>query len=85
MREKMLFFQLMPNVAVNMIGLILLGLAVARLTPSVWVWVKKKKIVRVYEEKHRDFETLLCRHNPYFKSLAKGGRERFLRDRKSVV
>ena len=62
-----------------MIGLILFGLAVARLTPYVLVWVKKKKIVRVYEEKHRDFETLLCRHNPYFKSLAKAGRERFLR------
>ena len=79
MREKMLFFRLMSSGAVNMIGLILFGLAVARLTPFVWVWAKKKKIVRVYEEKHRDFEALLCRHNPYFKSLAKAGRERFLR------
>jgi hypothetical protein len=69
----------MSNGAVNMIGLILFGLAVARLTPRVWVWAKKKKIVRVYEEKHRDFETLLCRNNPYFKSLGKAGRERFLR------
>ena len=79
MREKMLFFEVMSSGAVNMIGLILFGLAVARLTPFVWVWAKKKKIVRVYEEKHQDFETLLCRHNPYFKSLAKAGRERFLR------
>ena len=79
MREKMLFFQLMSNGAVNIVGLILFGLAVVRLTPYMWVWVKKKKIVRVYEEKHQDFEILLCRHNPYFKSLAKSGRERFLR------
>ncbi|HMI63057.1 MAG TPA: zinc-dependent peptidase [Puia sp.] len=69
----------MSNGAVNMIGLILFGLAVARLTPYMWVWVKKKKIVRVYEEKHLDFEILLCRYNPYFKSLARAGRERFLR------
>ncbi|MBS1659695.1 MAG: zinc-dependent peptidase [Bacteroidetes bacterium] len=63
----------------NMFGFILLGLVIARVTPHVWVWVKKKKIIRVYEERHKDFESLICRYNPYFKSLSKAGRERFLR------
>lgn len=64
---------------INMIGFLLFGFAVARLSPRIWVWAKKKKIIRVYEERHTDFEALLSRYNPYFKSLTKTGRERFLR------
>jgi Mlc titration factor MtfA (ptsG expression regulator) len=79
MQEKLVFFRLMYNGVVDMIGLILLGLVMASMTPQIWVWTKRKRIVRVYEERHRDFETLLSRYNPYFKSLSKAGRERFLR------
>ena len=79
MRENSVFFAPMSSSAVNMIGFILLGVGLARLAPYCWVWVKKKKIVRVYAKRHDDFETLLSRYNPYFRSLDKAGRERFLR------
>jgi Mlc titration factor MtfA (ptsG expression regulator) len=79
MQENLLFFSPMAFAAFNTIGFILIGLALARLTPHVWIWVKKKKISRVYKERHQDFEALLARYNPYFKSLSKTGRERFLR------
>jgi len=79
MRENSVFFAPMSSGAVNMIGFILLGVALARLAPYCWVWVKKKKTVRVYAKRHGDFESLLCQYNPYFKSLDKAGRERFLR------
>jgi Mlc titration factor MtfA (ptsG expression regulator) len=69
----------MSSGAANMIGFILLGVGLTRLFPHLWVWVKKQKIVRVYDERHNDFESLLCRYNPYFKSLDRLGRERFLR------
>jgi Mlc titration factor MtfA (ptsG expression regulator) len=78
MQEKLLLFRTMSNGAVNMIGLVLSGLVLARLTPRIQVWTKKKKAIRVYEERHRDFEVLLSRYNPYFKSLSNAGRERFL-------
>jgi len=79
MRENSVFFASMSSGAANMIGFILLGVGLTRLFPHLWVWVKKQKIVRVYDERHNDFESLLCRYNPYFKSLDRLGRERFLR------
>jgi len=76
MRENSVFFASMSSGAANMIGFILLGVGLTRLFPHLWVWVKKQKIVRVYDERHNDFESLLSRYNPYFKSLDRLGRDR---------
>lgn len=69
----------MSFVAINMIGFVLFGLVLARLTPRIWVWVKTKKLRKVYDDKGLDYEQLLSQYNPYFKSLDQDGQARFLR------
>jgi Mlc titration factor MtfA (ptsG expression regulator) len=73
------FSGLMPDEAVNMIGWIAAGLIIARLGYYGWVWTKKKKIGRVYQDRHQEFDNILSRYNPYYKSLNNQGRDRFLR------
>lgn len=69
----------MPDEAVNMIGWVAAGLIIARLGYYGWVWAKKKKIGRVYQDRHQEFDNILSRYNPYYKSLNDQGRDRFLR------
>lgn len=64
---------------VHMIGLFLFGVLVVRLGSQYLARVRKERLNRVYEAKHEDFDGLLCRYNPYYRSLNKMGRDRFLR------
>lgn len=69
----------MSNEVAFILGLVIAVLTVARLGHLVYMWFKKRKIVRVYQEKHKDFDNILAQHNPYYKSLDDEGRQRFLR------
>ena len=62
-----------------MISWIAGGLVLYRLGHYAWIWKKKKKIGQVYQNRHQDFDGILSRYNPYYKSLTNAGRDRFLR------
>ncbi|HLZ89535.1 MAG TPA: zinc-dependent peptidase, partial [Puia sp.] len=40
--------------------------------------VRTEKHNRIYEARHADFDGLLSRYNPYYRSLSRAGRDRFL-------
>jgi Mlc titration factor MtfA (ptsG expression regulator) len=58
---------------------VLIGLLAARLGRRAWLWFKKGRVERIYEDRHDAFDEVLSRYNPYYKSLHKEGRARFLR------
>jgi hypothetical protein len=62
----------------NMIGPMLSVLAIAYLVSRWQPWMAKIKIRRVFKVKQADFDSLLSRYNPYYKSLGDQGRGRFL-------
>ncbi|HXB92304.1 MAG TPA: zinc-dependent peptidase [Puia sp.] len=62
-----------------MITCIASGLAVIVLGYYGWKRSKKKKIGRIFQDRHQDFDSILSRYNPYYKSLNAAGRDRFLR------
>jgi Mlc titration factor MtfA (ptsG expression regulator) len=41
--------------------------------------LRKKKLDRIYQEKHLIFDGILCNNSPYYLSLGPDGRERFLK------
>jgi Mlc titration factor MtfA (ptsG expression regulator) len=69
----------MSNEAALIIGIAIAALTVGRLAHFAYMWFKKKKLTRVYQDKHKDFDGILARYNPYYKSLDGAGRDRFLR------
>ncbi|HWK02727.1 MAG TPA: zinc-dependent peptidase [Puia sp.] len=69
----------MSDEAAFIVGLAIGVLTVARLTRIIHSWFKRKKLVRVYQDKHEDFDDILARYNPYYRSLDDKGRDRFLR------
>ncbi|GGB04872.1 zinc-dependent peptidase [Puia dinghuensis] len=62
-------------------------MAVILILAALLVWgcrlflarMRKKRLSRVYEAKHKDYDSLLARYNPYYRSLSRTGRERFLK------
>lgn len=62
----------------NMIALMLSIFAIAFLASRWQPWMVKSKIKRVYKLKQADFDGLLSRYNPYYRSLGDQGRDRFL-------
>jgi Mlc titration factor MtfA (ptsG expression regulator) len=65
--------------ATHMISWIAAGVILYGLGNRARRWVKKKKINQVYQDRHQDFDGILSRYNPYYKSLSNTGRDRFLR------
>jgi Mlc titration factor MtfA (ptsG expression regulator) len=41
-------------------------------------WLRRRKLTRLYENKQQAYDGILSLYNPYYKSLDKAGRERFL-------
>lgn len=78
MREKHVFSIRMFNDAFHMIGLIAAGLLIG------WAVVRRSRrykrllVDRLIDARHKDFDSLLSRNNPYYRSLTPEGRNRFL-------
>ncbi len=56
----------------------LAALAIAFLSRMIHSWSGKKKLHQLFQEKHQDYDDLLSRCNPYYKSLTRAGKDRFL-------
>jgi hypothetical protein len=69
----------MLNDSANMIALVFAMIILAFLVSRLLVLSAKRKIKQVYKIKQADFDGLLSRYNPYYKSLGREGRDRFLR------
>ena len=59
-------------------GVLLLLLLLFWLGYRLLIRIRTERLNRVYEARHADFESLLSRYNPYFRSLSRAGRDRFL-------
>src|SRR6202012_2815187 len=62
-----------------MFSLILVGLVVAYLVSRGRRFRGKAAVDRLLDTRHEDFDGLLSRYNPYYRSLPVSGRDRFLR------
>lgn len=69
----------MSSDAAFIMGLAIAALIGGRLVHFIYMSGKKKKLTRVYQDKHQDFDGILARYNPYYKSLDGAGRDRFLK------
>lgn len=65
--------------AVHMMAFLLFGVLLVGLGVRYLARIRNEKLSRIYEAKHEDFDGLLCRYNPYYRSLNRAGRDRFLR------
>jgi Mlc titration factor MtfA (ptsG expression regulator) len=75
--SKFVFYTVMSSA--EYIVFLSVGYCLARLARYAWFQTKKKKIGRIYKDKQEDFDNTLSHYNPYYKSLDKPGRNRFLR------
>lgn len=64
--------------ATHMTEFFLLALAIVFLLYRLLIRIRTEKRRRIYEVKHDDFNGLLSRYNPYYRSLSNAGRQRFL-------
>jgi Mlc titration factor MtfA (ptsG expression regulator) len=58
--------------------LVLAGLIVGRLIHYAFTRMQKKKQEQIYESKQDEFDHALSRYNPYYRSLSRAGKDRFL-------
>jgi MtfA peptidase len=68
----------MARHAAHMISFFLIVLAIAVLSKWIRSWSKDRKLRQLFLTRHQDYDELLSRHNPYYKSLSKTGKDRFL-------
>lgn len=68
----------MARDAAHMIVFFLVVLAMVVLSRLIQRWSRGKKLRQLFENKHQDYDELLSRYNPYYKSLTKAGKDRFL-------
>jgi Mlc titration factor MtfA (ptsG expression regulator) len=54
------------------------GLAMGTLVHQLWMHLQKRRENRAYEGKHMEFDNALSRYNPYYKSLSKACKDRFM-------
>lgn len=57
---------------------LLIGAAAVRLTIWFIAWSQRKKLEKEFKGKSNDYDALLTRYNPYYASLGKAGKDRFL-------
>ena len=62
----------------HMIVFLLAVLAIAFLSRLIHRWSRERKLRQLFQDRHRDYDDLLDRYNPYYKSLTKAGKDRFL-------
>ena len=68
----------MTRDAAHMMVFFLVVLAIAFLSRLIRHWFREKKLRQLFLDKHLDYDDLLSRYNPYYKSLTKAGKDRFL-------
>jgi Mlc titration factor MtfA (ptsG expression regulator) len=75
---KTRIFIRMSSAASNMlaVGALLLAIILIR---RGWIWYQQKRIDQFLQTREYDFDSLLTRYNPYYKSLSSEGRGRFLK------
>ncbi len=54
-------------------------IAVVFLSRRIQIWSRKNKLRQLFWTKGDDYDTLLSRCNPYYRSLGKAGKDRFLK------
>ena len=54
------------------------GAVIIRLTMQGATWIKKRRVGRLFAVRSGDYDALLSRWNPYYNSLNKAGKDRFL-------
>ena len=62
----------------HMIGFLLAVAVLICLTLYMLALARRRRLRQRYEDKHRIYDTLLSRYNPYYRSLSDTGRDRFL-------
>ena len=77
--EKMVFYVFMSNDLALIIGLVIAVLILGRLGRYFLMLIRKEKVTRVFDDRHREFDNILSQYNPYYKSMNDTGRDRFLR------
>jgi len=75
---KIGIFPCMDIDAAYMTTFFLLALVIVFLFYRLLIRIRTEKRRRIYEAKHDDFDGLLSRYNPYYRSLSNAGRQRFL-------
>jgi Mlc titration factor MtfA (ptsG expression regulator) len=58
--------------------LLLAGVAMVRVSMRLQTWSRNRRLERMFQEKSGDYDALLDRYSPYYRSLNKTGKERFL-------
>lgn len=79
MAEKPVFFRYMSSDAIHMIAFLGIGVVVVGLGRMAWNRIRLQNVNRLFHDRQQDFDTVLARYNPYYRSLDDAGRERFLR------
>ena len=62
----------------HVITFLVVPLLLASVSGRIGRWVRRRRQHRLFETKTVDYDTLLARCNPYYASLNKAGKERFL-------
>jgi hypothetical protein len=62
----------------HIIGFLLAGGILICLTLYILALTRRRRLRQLFEDKHRTYDTLLSRYNPYYRSLSDAGRDRFL-------
>jgi Mlc titration factor MtfA (ptsG expression regulator) len=65
--------------AAHMTGFVPLAFAILFLLYRLYLRVQNEKRGRIYASRYDDFDLLLARYNPYYRSLSDTGRQRFLK------
>jgi len=68
----------MARDAAHMTVFFLAALAVAFLSRLIHSWSRENGLRQLFQEKHQDYDALLSRYNPYYRSLSRAGKDRFL-------
>lgn len=67
------------NIAIqHVIAVLVIVLILAGMSKRIVIWARHRRQRRLFETKTGDYDTLLSRCNPYYASLNKAGKERFL-------
>jgi MtfA peptidase len=75
---KNLYFEFMNIAIQHAIIFLVIVIALASMSTRIMVWARRQKQRRLFDAKNGDYDTLLSRCNPYYASLNKGGKDRFL-------
>jgi len=75
---KNLYFQGMTIDAVHMVLYLVVGAVLLGLPAYGAAFFRRRRLRQLFADKHRDYDDLLGRYNPYYKSLSIAGRDRFL-------